>query len=168
MMTSNVAKIAPALVVMSLALTGCARNISGDHYSDRTMGESQVTYRGTVIEVRKVTVGPEELEDNAMGIAGGAVAGGLGGSLIGKGSGNVAATAIGAIGGAVAGAFIEKELKTQDALEYAVELDNGSLRTIVQGPTPAIAVGERVRVIETVPFAGKGKSRSRVVRDNSR
>lgn len=150
-----------AAVVTPLLLGGCARDISSTTYSDATVGEASQTFRGTITNVRKVTVAPEKLEDNVAGGLAGGVLGGVVGNQFGKGGGNTAATAVGAIGGAVAGAFAEKALKTQDALEYTVQLDNGDMRTVVQGTAPALGNGQRVLLI-----VGQ-KNRSRIVPDNS-
>jgi outer membrane lipoprotein SlyB len=142
-------------------LTGCARNISSDVYSESHVGETSRTYRGTVINVRQVQVSPESLGENIVGAGAGAIGGGLAGSHIGGGKGNIAATAAGAIAGGLAGAYAEKMIKTQDALEYSIELTNGEIRTIVQGPSPSFAVGQPVLLIAS------SKGRSRIVSDHA-
>lgn len=148
-------------IILPVMLGGCARDISSTTYSDATVGEASQTFRGTIVTMRKVNVGPEKLEDNVAGGLAGGVLGGVVGNQFGKGGGKTAATAVGAIGGAVAGAFAEKALKSQDGFEYTVQLDNGDMRTIVQGTEHAMSVGQRVLII-----VGQ-KNRSRVVPDTS-
>lgn len=134
------------LFIGVLLFTSCARQISTDVYASRQVGEASFTYSGVIKNLRVVVVEQgENLEDNGLGIAGGGIAGGVAGSAVGKG--NFFPTAAGAVVGAVAGAFVEKKLKQQNALEYVVELDNGSLMTIVQGQDQAFTVGQPVYVL---------------------
>ena len=161
----NIKKFESFAIVTSLAsfllLTGCSRNISNDVYHDRTVGETAHTLRGRVVSVRNVTVGPEQLDENTSGAAIGGVLGGVGGSMLGGGRGHILGAGVGAVGGAVAGSLIEKELRTQQGLEYIVELMNGELRTIVQGAQPAYPVGSKVLLMIT------HKGRSRIVADTT-
>lgn len=147
--------------LIALLLSGCARNISSDVYSESHVGEASRTFRGVVVSVRQVQVAPEKLEDNVIGAGAGALGGGIAASHIGGGTGRLAATAAGALAGGIAGAYAEQMLKTQNALEYTVELRNGEMRTIVQGPSPAFSAGQPVLVIVS------HKGRSRVVADRS-
>ena len=135
-----------AVVVFSFC--SCGRQMSSDVYAGPGVGESAVTYNGTVVHVRQVTVqGAEDLSGNTMGLIGGGVAGALVGSAFGKGSGKIYTTIGGAALGATAGAFTEKKLSEQDAMEYIVELDNGQTRTVVQGMDPRFSVGQKVYVM---------------------
>jgi outer membrane lipoprotein SlyB len=151
-----------AFCATALLLSGCAREISPNVYSEAHVGEASQTFQGTILTVRQVQVqGHEKLEGNQLGMAAGALAGGVAGYQFGKGKGNVAATAGGAILGATAGAFAQKALETQDALEYTVQLSNGEMRTVVQGLQPAYGAGQRVLLIvgrsgrsRIVPFNG--------------
>ena len=76
-MTKTMIKlIAPALAVV--ALSGCARNIESGTYAAGHVGEASFTYQGVIVSARKVNVeGHESLEDNTLGMAMGAVGGGL-------------------------------------------------------------------------------------------
>ena len=69
--------ILSSVVLTTLILGGCARDISSATYAESTVGEASQTYRGTVVGVRKVTVAPETLQENIIGGATGAVIGGL-------------------------------------------------------------------------------------------
>jgi outer membrane lipoprotein SlyB len=99
---------------------------------------------GTVESIHTV-----ELKGNATGL--GAVAGGVTGAVvgnqIGRGNGNTAMTILGAAGGALAGNEIEKNVKKHYSYRVTVRMDDGSFRTVSQSSAPAVAVGERVRVI---------------------
>lgn len=134
------------LTMGALLLTSCAREISSDVYASRQVGEVSMTYSGVIRSVRPITVEHgENLEDNALGIAGGGLAGGVIGNAVGRG--NFVPTAAGAVVGAVAGSFVEKKLKTQTALEYVVQLDDGGLMTVVQGQDQVFQVGQPVYVL---------------------
>lgn len=150
------------LCVIASLLGGCTRQISPNVYAERHVGEASRSFRGIVVGVRDVQIeGKEKLEENAAGVVGGGVAGGVIGHQFGGGSGNALATVAGAAAGAIAGGFIQKELEKQPGIEYTVELTNGEMRTIVQGPEPRLAVGQRVLVI--ISHDG----RSRVVADHT-
>jgi outer membrane lipoprotein SlyB len=154
-MIKQTSLIIASAALAAVLLSGCARQISSEVYSESHMGEASRTYAGIVASVRKVQVAPEKLENNVLGGGVGALGGGLAASHIGGGKGNVAATAAGAVAGAVAGAYAEQMLKTQDALEYVVKLRGGEMRTVVQAPSPAFAVGQPVLVV----VAQNGRSR---------
>lgn len=100
---------------------------------------------GTVESIRAV-----ELKGNATGL--GAVAGGVTGAVVGnqmgRGNGNTAMTILGAAGGALAGNEIEKNVKKNYRYRVTVRMDDGSFRTVSQSSAPAVAVGERVRVVD--------------------
>ncbi|MGN6670884.1 MAG: glycine zipper 2TM domain-containing protein [Candidatus Nucleicultricaceae bacterium] len=137
-------------VAVSIAAfaSGCAREISSQVYSEAHVGEASKTFFGRIINVRKVVVqGQEKLDQNATGMAMGAIAGGVAGTQLGGGRGRIATTAGGALLGAVAGAMIQKGLESQDALEYTVELHNGELRSVVQGTDNPLAVGQNVLIM---------------------
>ena len=99
---------------------------------------------GTVESIRAV-----ELKGDATGL--GAVAGGVTGAVVGnqmgRGNGNTAMTILGAAGGAFAGNEIEKNVKKHYSYRVTVRMDDGSFRTVSQSGAPAVAVGERVRVV---------------------
>ena len=78
----------------------------------------------------------------------GAVAGGLGGALIGSkiaGRGNhTLGGAIGAVGGGLLGNAIESHERTSTAYDVHVRMDDGSVRTIRQATVPT--VGQHVNI----------------------
>lgn len=145
------------LLTAALAIVGgCARQISSNTYSAAHVGESSTTYPGVIISARGVTVEDKEyLGDNTLGIVGGGAGGALLGSRIGKGTGNTVATIGGALVGATAGAFAEKALKSQNAMEYIVALENGESKSVVQGPEPSLSAGQKVWLI--VSYQGRSR-----------
>jgi outer membrane lipoprotein SlyB len=100
---------------------------------------------GTVDSIRSV-----QLKGDATGL--GAVAGGVTGAVVGnqmgRGNGNTAMTLLGAAGGALAGNEIEKNAKKHYSYRVTVHMDDGSFRTVSQTHAPAVAIGERVRVVD--------------------
>lgn len=82
----------------------------------------------------------------------GAVAGGVGGALVGsqfgKGSGRTVATVVGAAGGAYAGHEIEKNVRASAVYVVQVRMQDGSVRTISQARAPGVAAGEQVRIVD--------------------
>jgi outer membrane lipoprotein SlyB len=142
----------PALIIT--LFTSCARYTSPDVYTSQQAGEVATTYLGTIKTIREVNIKPgDQLGDNALGGLGGGVTGGIAGNAIGKG--HFVPTAAGVLAGAVAGTFLESKLKSQTALEYIVELDNGNLITVVQGKEPLLNIFQPVYVI----ISTSGRSR---------
>lgn len=143
-----------------LLLSGCARNISANSYDARALdGRGMVSHPCTVVKVRTVVVEEGDyLENNQAGMLMGGVAGGLAGNMIGGGRGRVLATGIGALAGAAGGAYAEKALKSQNAYEYVVRMQDGSMRTVVQGMDTYLNPGQEALLIE-----GTRNSRPRLV-----
>lgn len=143
-----------------LLLSGCARNISANTYDARSMnGSGMISHPCTVVSVRVIAVEEGDyLEDNKTGTLMGGVAGGLAGSMIGGGRGRTLATGVGALAGAVGGALAEKALKSQTGYEYIVRLQDGSLRTVVQGMDTQLQKGQAALLIE-----GTENSRPRLI-----
>lgn len=143
-------------------LSSCAKNISSSEYAEDEVGAVKQTYRGVILNARRVKVnGSDSLEGNKLGLIGGGVAGAVGGSMIGKGHGSTLAALAGAAAGALGGAMAEKKLKEQEGVEYTVELRSGRIMTIVQGPEPRLQPGQAVLVMVG------SKGRSRVVADQT-
>lgn len=152
-------KYAVVLLALSL-LAGCAKNISSDEYAEDDVGSITQTYKGVIIASRPVKVtGGDSLSDNKAGAIGGGVAGGLLGSQLGQGRGSVVGLVVGAAAGALGGSLAEKGLKSQEGMEYTIELDSGRIMTIVQGIQPTLYVGQHVLVMVG------SKGRSRIVAD---
>ena len=151
-------KLLSFAVILASALftSACATDISSQTYSDTHVGETARSYRGTVVKIRKVKVGPDELGKSKSG----AVIGGVGGALLGGSTGSGLMTGVGAVAGAVGGAYAEKSLKTQTGLEITVELKNGALLTVVQGADVVFLRGEKVIIMDYK------KGRSKIVKDD--
>lgn len=98
---------------------------------------------------------PQGREGNdAVGLIGGAIVGGLLGNQIGGGSGRTAATAIGAVGGGYLGQEISRGQNgnnnnpgpSERAFIVHIRMDDGSLQNLTQYEDPRIAIGERVNI----------------------
>lgn len=91
-------------------------------------------------------------QSKGQGTGLGAVAGGVGGALVGsqfgKGSGRTVATVVGAAGGAYAGHEIEKNVRATTAYMVRVRMQDGSVRTVSQPSAPGVAAGDLVRVVD--------------------
>lgn len=154
-------KILSTLLVFSLVMTGCMRRIGSDHYAADSVGQASQSYPGYVVNARKVTVGNKDGVNSGAAI--GALAGGIGGAQIGGGhKANAVGGVVGALAGGVLGNFINDELNTQEGIEYTVRLDNGQIMTTVQGPEPALRVGERVLFV----YSPNGRSRVQAYADS--
>ncbi|WP_245200346.1 glycine zipper 2TM domain-containing protein [Herbaspirillum sp. LeCh32-8] len=98
---------------------------------------------GEVVAVRAVQHTPST---SGVGIAGGAVVGGLLGNQIGGGNGRTLATIAGAVGGGYAGNEVEKRTRTTTSYVVDVRMENGKSRSFPQS-SENWRVGDQVRVV---------------------
>lgn len=132
-------------IIFSLLLVGgCASNISSNSYGSSRVGSVATSIPCTVISVRKVLV---EGDQNAIGTLGGAIAGAAIGQAIGGGRGRTLATVAGALGGAAAGNAAQKSMSKQEGLEYTVKMNNGELKTLVQGTDVLLMPGDKAMLV---------------------
>lgn len=131
-----------------LLIGGCARDISSNTYDARTLGSASETYPCVIVSWRKVKIEEgERLEDNKMGALAGGAVGGVIGNAFGGGRGRNITTVAGALTGAAAGAFAEKSLKSQEGIEYVVELKDGRMKSVVQGADVILRSGQEALLI---------------------
>jgi outer membrane lipoprotein SlyB len=143
--------IVTAAALSALLLGGCAYNAgSRDYRGYQVMGEQSVRF-GVVESVRDVRINPRE---TGVGTAGGAVLGGIAGSNVGGGSGQVAGAIGGAILGGILGQNIEKSANERQGVEVTVMLDSGKYLAVVQEADENFRPGDRVRVL-----SGRGTTR---------
>ena len=129
------------MVVVFLA--GCATD--GGVY--RPQSQQQNSVYGTIYSVDHI---PLQVNDTSgVGIAGGAVVGGLLGNRVGKGNGRKLATILGAVGGGYAGNEIEKNSnrRTVQGVNMRIRLDSGQQINVVQRDQ-GFRSGTRVRLIQ--------------------
>ena len=132
-------------------LGGCAYPAGSYYYRGyQVMGEQSVRF-GVVDSVRPVLINPG---DTGVGTAGGAVLGGLAGSTVGGGNGQIAGAVGGAILGGILGSNIEHSANERPGVEITVLLDNGRYISVVQEADEAFRPGDRVRVL-----SGRGVTR---------
>ena len=84
---------------------------------------------------------------SGLGIAAGAVLGGVLGHQIGGGNGRTLATVAGAVGGGYAGNEVEKRSRATTSYQVRVRMDDGSIRTFPYAEQPGWDTGDRVRVV---------------------
>lgn len=129
--------------LLSFFLFSCARDINDDSYQLSSIGGANSVGQGVIIDVRTVRI----QGDSQGGALTGGVAGGVAASTIGRGSGSVLASVGGALLGAFIGGITQKELSSQEALQYMVRLSDGDIITVIQGKKNRLAVGQRVFVL---------------------
>lgn len=148
------------IAISALALVGCADDLDTDSYTDGSSGQLQNVRYGVIAQTMPVHINSEG--DKTIGMIAGGIAGAILGSTIGGGA---VANGLGSVGGAVAGGAaggaVGKAAGKQNGTQYIIKLDTGSTIAVVQGMTPALAVGQRVMVLTG------SNSRDRVLADNS-
>jgi outer membrane lipoprotein SlyB len=134
-----------------LALGGCAYpQGSRDYRGYQVMGEQSVRF-GVVDSVRPVNINPRE---TGVGTAGGAVLGGIAGSNVGGGNGQIAGAVGGAILGGILGSQVERSANERPGVEITVLLDSGKYISVVQEADESFRPGDRVRIL-----SGRGTTR---------
>ena len=141
-----------AILLAAAALAGACAYPAGsrDYGGYQVMGEQSVRF-GVVESVRGVRLHAGE---SGVGTVGGAALGGLAGSTVGGGSGQVAGAIGGAILGGIIGSNVERSANERPGVEVTVQLDNGQYISVVQEADEAFRPGDRVRVL-----SGRGTTR---------
>lgn len=147
----NPLKTLSAAAACALVLGGCAYNYGArDYRGYEARGEQAVRF-GVVESVRAVRINPHE---SGVGTAGGAVLGGIAGSNVGGGSGQVAGAIGGAILGGILGQSVERSANERPGVELTVLLDSGKYIAVVQEADEDFRSGDRVRIL-----SGRGTTR---------
>ena len=132
------------VLAAGLVLSGCPASMSGGAYTRNQAREAQEVRLGYVESVRQVLI---EGTRSGVGAVGGAALGGVAGSTIGRGRGQVAGAIGGAVLGGLAGSAIEENATRQPGLEITVQLDNGRMVAVTQAADEPFYPGDRVRVL---------------------
>ncbi len=132
------------ILAASLVLTGCPASMSGSAYSRGQVREAQEVRLGYIENVRQVLI---EGTKSGVGTVGGAALGGLAGSNIGKGKGQIAGAIGGAVVGGLVGSAVEENATRQPGLEITVRLDNGRMIAVTQADDEPFYRGDRVQVL---------------------
>lgn len=130
------------LAAAAIALAGAAAfpaQASPGHH-----GEARCASCGTVISTRSYQRAAEH--GSGLGVAGGAIVGGLLGNHVGGGRGRTLATVAGAVGGGYAGNEIEKNARSRTVTEVRVRMSNGTVRHFTESGASRRYEGEHVRV----------------------
>ena len=118
------------------------RESAADLSGNNLMGPEPSVGKGKIVSFRTV-----QYSGTQSGV--GAVAGGVAGSFIGGGTrSNVLGAVGGAVLGGVAGSAAEEAITSGDAVEFIVQMDDGRTLAVVQKNEDALAVGERVMVLQ--------------------
>lgn len=135
----------PLLASAVLLSAACTPQPSPNSFSRTETMRPQTVQSGTLRNIRPVNIRPGQTR---LGMATGAVLGGIAGSQIGGGTAaNVAGGVAGAVAGGALGSALQGSQNTP-GLELTVELDSGTTIAIVQpGGVNDFRIGDRVQVI---------------------
>jgi outer membrane lipoprotein SlyB len=142
-----IAAVVVSVMILSVigvaAITGVVPSTTSPRIEGMALAESAIRAEitncalcGTVESIRTV-----ELRDEA----GGGLGGGLAAAAIGK---DGSTTIVGTDGTAASGSEIGTSVKKRYAHRVTVRMDDGSYRTVSLSSPPALAVGDKVRVVE--------------------
>jgi outer membrane lipoprotein SlyB len=123
------------------------RYSSTPDYTQRAPQTARASYCDNCGRIESVNAIAQAAAPSGLGIAAGAVIGGLLGNQVGDGSGQKLATIAGAVGGGFAGNEVEKRTRSATTYEIRVRMEDGSMRTIPQSSTNGWQVGDQVKVV---------------------
>ncbi len=140
--------IASALVVFAAgaALAQTPAPTSKEALIDRAKAAVAARTCDTCGTVQEVKEEKRKGKGGALGMIGGAVAGGLLGHQVGGGTGKTIATVGGAAGGAYVGKKVEEKMTSKKVWVTTVKMKDGSIAKFEQEPQPAWTVGNVVKV----------------------
>jgi len=99
---------------------------------------------GRIESVRAIQ---QEAKPSGLGVAAGAVLGGVLGNQVGSGNGRTLATVAGAVGGGYAGNEVEKRSRATTSYQVRVRMEDGRMRTFSYAEQPGWNTGDHVRVV---------------------
>jgi outer membrane lipoprotein SlyB len=137
-------KLLLAATVLSFSCGAFAQADHAPAYGARA--KRKATLCDTCGTVQETKLEKRKGEGGAVGIVGGAVAGGLLGNQVGKGTGNTIATAGGAVAGALVGNEVQKRVTAKEVWVTRVKMKDGTVRSFEQEAKPNWAVGRVVKV----------------------
>lgn len=131
-----------ALLATLLGIASLTAQAASSHHPARTSACQQC---GTVVSAH--TYQRPAAQGSGLGVATGAVVGGLLGNQVGGGNGRTLATVAGAVGGGYAGNAIEKRARATTVTEVRVRMSNGSVRTFTEAGNNRWHAGAHVKVV---------------------
>jgi len=134
------------LATAPVLLAGCNPSAGTDIYGPGTAGRAMPVQYGTITDRRSVELRNLGNSDQVIGAIAGGVGGALLGSQFGGGKGKALATGAGAIAGATGGSALGKTMTRIPATEWTVHLDSGATIAVVQNDAN-LSIGQHVRVI---------------------
>jgi outer membrane lipoprotein SlyB len=134
-------------VLATLVLSACGSALAqAPSASERAKAAVALARCDTCGTVQGVHQEKRKGEGGAVGIVGGAVAGGLLGNQVGKGTGKTVATVGGAVAGGFVGNEVQKHVTSKTVWVTKVKMKDGSIKTFEQEAKPGWAAGQTVKV----------------------
>jgi len=129
------------------------RPVSDDRYSSQPYQQQEYrTAKSPAVcnscgRVESVVAVNQPAQGSGLGIAAGAVLGGVLGNQVGGGTGKTLATVAGAVAGGYGGNEVEKRARSTTTYQVRVRMEDGDMRTFPQNGPDGFRVGDRVRVV---------------------
>ncbi|MGN6702607.1 MAG: glycine zipper 2TM domain-containing protein [Burkholderiaceae bacterium] len=116
-------------------------------YSQSAPRTARADYCDNCGRIESIQAVQHAAQPSGLGIAAGAIVGGLLGNHVGGGNGRAIATVAGAVGGGYAGNEVEKRTRSTTTYEVRVRMEDGSMRTVPQSSMNGWQVGDHVKVV---------------------
>lgn len=139
--------LSAALLLLLPAMAGCSSNVGGYDYKAGQAQQAYSAHQAIVVSVQAVSIHGDTRSHQTLGGFLGSAVGMLVGSTIGGGSGHALGAAGGALVGGAAGVGAGTLTSRETGLQITLRDDYGNEEIVVQGATPALQPGQRVRVI---------------------
>lgn len=135
--------------LLVLASAGSWAQTTNHTLPDKAQAKIELASCRTCATVQGVKEEKRKGKGGILGIAGGAVVGGLLGNQIGKGNGNTVATVGGAVAGGLAGNEVQKRVTSRKVWVTTVKMKDGSMHNFEQEAQPPWVAGNVVKVAGT-------------------
>jgi outer membrane lipoprotein SlyB len=144
--TEKPAYVTPAPEVKHVAAHQAASSHNSQNYAQDDYKVAEAVC-GNCGRVESVVAVRHEGQGSGLGVAAGAVLGGVLGNQVGGGNGRTLATVAGAVAGGYGGNEVEKRTRGNTTYDVRVRMDNGHTRSFPQNGPDGWHVGDRVRVV---------------------
>ena len=135
-----------AALLVAAAAGSSAQTPSVQSVTDKAKAKLALAVCNTCATVQTVKQEKHKGKGGILGMAGGAVVGGLLGNQVGGGTGKTIATVGGAVAGGMVGNEVQKRVTSKKVWVTTVKMKDGTTKTFEQEAQPAWATGNVVKI----------------------
>ena len=133
-------------ILVAVAAGSFAHTPSVQGITDKAKAKLEMAVCDTCATVQTVKQEKRKGKGGILGMAGGAVVGGLLGNQVGGGTGKTIATVGGAVAGGVVGNEVQKKVTSKKVWVTSVKMKDGTVKSFEQDAQPVWVAGNVVKV----------------------